>query len=159
MTGDDLILLLNTLQAEMASKPSSIVKQETKNLEEDMKQRIFKLGLNSFGSGIGDYMSSKWVNKRAAKGLQTDFVDLKYTGELHQSFTNEKKSNKNEYVLGFSDDYNAEKADYQEILQGQKAGSDRMDIFDPSQAELDKITQSVEDALDKLVENVFTQFQ
>tara|TARA_R110000868_G_scaffold132409_2_gene343456 strand:+ start:6705 stop:7184 length:480 start_codon:yes stop_codon:yes gene_type:complete len=159
MTADGLISLLNTLKIEVASESSVIIGKEAKLLEEDMKKRIFEKGLNSFDSSIGVYMSSKWVDKRAARGLQTGFVDLKFSGELRQSFTTKNKSTKNEATLFFSDSKNAEKANDQEILQGLKAGTDRMDIFDPSKKEIDKLTQSVENSLDKLVEDIFTKFQ
>ena len=139
---------------------SDAIKKPMKDLENTMKERIFKKGLNSKGSKIGKYgkyyspeYKSLWIPLRKSRGLQTKFVDLKFTGDLSDSFTSDKVD-KDSVGIGFSDDENYEKSLIQEILQGQKKGGRSMDIFTPRRSELTKMqkeaVKSIEDELEKL---------
>ena len=57
-----------------------ILQKRSEVTKQMIKTRIFGEGLNTSYSDIGIY-SGKWSKKRKAKGLQTAYVDLKYTGQ------------------------------------------------------------------------------
>ena len=63
---------------------SSVLLRPVQIVESEMKERIFLKGLNPSGGKIGDY-SEKWAEIREASGLQTKYIDLKFTGKLRES--------------------------------------------------------------------------
>jgi hypothetical protein len=160
MTPQEFEKRIDALVRVLNRDKSDVILEPMKNLEKDMKERIFEKGLNSKGSKIGKYGSyysseykSLWIPLRQKRGLQTKFVDLKFTGDLMNSFVAEKDE-KDSVAIGFDDDENYEKSLIQEILQGQKKGGRSMDIFTPRRLELNKLqkdaVKTIEDELDKL---------
>lgn len=51
---------------------------------EDMNRDQLSQGLDTQGMVMQEGYSDQWGAEREAKGLQTDFVDLKFTGSFHK---------------------------------------------------------------------------
>ena len=156
MTPQELVLRLEAVSRLFKRDKSNVLLQAMIELEETMKERIFEKGINSGGRKIGKYGQS-WPPIRKAKGLQTKYVDLKFSGDLMDSFVADKDE-KDSVALGFSDDFNYEKALYQEGLQGKKKGFNSMNIFTPRNVEIRQMQKiaikEIEDEIEKII-NVF----
>jgi len=63
---------------------SSVLLMPVQEIESQMKERIFLKGLTPGGGKIGNY-GAKWAEIRDAAGLQTEYIDLKFTGRLRES--------------------------------------------------------------------------
>lgn len=63
---------------------SSVLLRPVQELESQIKERVFLKGLTPGGGKIGDY-GAKWAEIRDAAGLQIDYIDLKFTGQLRES--------------------------------------------------------------------------
>lgn len=85
---------------------SSVLLRPVQELESQIKERVFLKGLTPGGGKIGDY-SAKWAEIRDAAGLQIDYIDLKFTGQLRESiksaYTGDLFSSKSA-VIYISDD-------------------------------------------------------
>lgn len=69
---------------------SSVLLKPVQQVEADMKERIFLKGKRPSGNKIGNYAEPKgdtpsWADIRKARGLQIEFIDLKFTGDLRES--------------------------------------------------------------------------
>lgn len=131
-------------------------------LDENMSNRIFKKGLNAAGTKIGKYgryyskvYDSLWVPLRKSRGLQVEYVDLNFTGELKSSLVVEKQDDT--VVYGFDDEQVYEKALFQETLQGEKVGIEEMDIFSVTTKEeniaIKEIQRKIERDLNSIIDS------
>ncbi len=136
---------LDTLLSKEANK---ILFSPTKGLEGIMKERIFLQGLNSDENPIGIGYSKRWGNVRTKKGLQTDFVDMKFSGRLRKSMTT-KRADENTSVIVIDNDFDyKEKALKQEDLR-------EFYIFRPTNDEVDILEVFVDKALAIQIEKIF----
>lgn len=142
MTPEEAMFFLDNISDYVEDNTNDIMFEGSKEMEELMKYRIFKMGKNSFNSQIGDYMSGKWIQLRIDRGRQVDYVDLNFTGELRQSIYS--FGTKDGAVIQFADSFNLEKANKQELLQGQKAGANRMEIFTSTKEEVKTVADDTE---------------
>lgn len=84
MTIQQAIGKIEKLNSSLGLIGGSILLKATKRMEREYKERVFIKGLSSNGSKIGSY-SKGWAEVRESKGLQTSFIDLKFTGSLRES--------------------------------------------------------------------------
>jgi hypothetical protein len=131
------------------------IAEGAEKLDTLMSNRIFKKGLNATGSKIGKYgryysreYKSLWVPLRNRFGLQTRYVDLYFTGDLKESLVVDRK-NYEEVEFGFNSTEEHDKAMFQEMLQGKKAGGGPMDIFSVTAEEETKTLKEIEKNLIK----------
>lgn len=154
MTPEEAINFLGEISNFVDDETQPIMLEGSEDMEEKMKYRIFKLGENAFNSQIGDYRSSFWIKERIERGRQVEYVDLNFTGDLRQSITSIK--DKDGATIQITDSKNLEKANKQERLQGDKAGSPgAMDIFSSTKKEVKEVADDTEkkylDGLDKII--------
>jgi hypothetical protein len=148
MTIDQAILKLGKLENLLSKEANKILFSPTKGLEGIMKERIFLEGLNSEESPIGTGYSKRWGKVRTKKGLQTDFVDLKFSGRLRKSMTTKRAdANTSVIVIDNDTDYQ-DKALKQEDLRG-------FYIFRPTDDEVDVLEVFVGKALDIQIDKIF----
>lgn len=102
----------------------------------DSKSRIFNNGQDKLNSSIGTYKSS-YKSFRKKKGLQTQYVDLKVTGELQKSITYDADS------IFFKNDYGKKISGYNEKHFKKR-------IFAPSESEADIFINELDKNLSKL---------
>lgn len=101
------IAKIQKLETSLASIGSSVLLKSMKRIEREYKERVFVKGISSNGGKIGDY-SKGWAEVRQSKGLQTAFIDLKFTGSLMKSIKT-AAIDANSVVMYVSDDLNYEK--------------------------------------------------
>lgn len=137
MTIEQAISKLEKLTTFLDQTPNKLVLTPTRGVESLVKERIFLKGINSDSEEIGFGYSKRWAEARKAKGLQTDYVDLKFTGSLRKSLTT-KVDGANTVVMMIDNDFNyQEKAKEQERLR-------QMDIFALTEGEVNVLTDFVE---------------
>jgi hypothetical protein len=120
--------------------------QSIQTTETTYKERIFTDGKNAAGGKIGDYgdkpgfYSKKykdyWIPVRMTFGKQVDHVDLNFEGKLKKSIVVEAAV-KTAYLVT-KNAFEYRKAKVQEKLQAAKKQEPPMDIFTPSDEELQK---------------------
>jgi hypothetical protein len=148
MTIDQAILKLGKLEALLTNEANKILLTPTRGVEGVMKERIFLKGLNSDENPIGIGYSALWGDIRKKKGLQTDFVDLKFSGRLRKSMTT-KVADKDSVVIMIDNDFDyKEKALKQEDLR-------EFYIFRPTDDEVDVLEVFVGKALDIQIDKIF----
>ena len=153
MTPEDFYELLNSFSLEYIKEKKNIQTNPLHDLLEIYNKRIFKFGKNTHGSDIGNY-GVKWHKVRSEEGLQVEFVDLKFSGELRDSIKIIK--NKDESIIEIGEIL---KANYQEQLQGKKAGSDRMDIFTVSKDEEEETIRLTEEIIDSIFDDILNKYE
>jgi hypothetical protein len=147
MTIDQAIGKIKRLDNLLSKEANKILFSPTRGLEGIMKERIFLEGLNSDSNPIGVGYSKRWGKKRVKKGLQIDFVDLKFSGRLRNSMTT-KRADANTSVIVIDNDEDYEKkALKQEDLR-------RFYIFRPTDEELDILEVFVGKALDIQIDKI-----
>lgn len=124
----------------------------------NIDHRVFTAGKDRDGNKIGSYSTTKlpasffgleeteypngisYKEYRGLKGLKTDFIDLKFTGELQRSIT------LNDESVYFKNQYGVEIGGYNEVRFGKKIfspGAVEKKIFiDVLNSELDKLWKS-----------------
>ena len=147
MTIDQAIGKIKRLDNLLSKEANKILFSPTRGLEGIMKERIFLEGLNSDSMSIGGGYSKRWGKKRVKKGLQIDFVDLKFSGRLRKSMTTKRAdANTSVIVIDNDEDYE-DKAVKQEELR-------RFYIFRPTDEELDILEVFVGKALDIQIDKI-----
>jgi hypothetical protein len=147
MTINQAIGKLKRLDNLLSKEANKILFSPTRGLEGIMKERIFLEGLNSDTNPIGVGYSKRWGKARTKKGLQTDFVDLKFSGRLRKSMTT-KRADANTSVIVIDNDTDYEdKAVKQEDLRG-------FYIFRPTDDEVDILEVFVGKALDIQIDKI-----
>ena len=140
MTIQQAINKLGKLEGLLANEANKILLTPTRGMEGIMKERIFLKGLNSDENPIGIGYSALWGDIRKKKGLQTDFVDLKFSGRLRKSMTT-KVVDANSVAITIDNDFDyKEKAMKQEDLR-------EFYIFKPTEAEVEVLENFVVNTL------------
>lgn len=147
MTSEQLIQGLKDWKSLMRLNRGVLMEKTVAAILPVYKQRIFGGGFDADMGYIGEYRSKIWVQERLKKGLQVDYVDLKFSGKLYDAI----KAQKDGYdaVAAIPKDKEYQKAIEQEVLQGEKKGGPgrRMDIFSLTD-------QEVEIAENRMLENL-----
>ena len=107
MTIQQAIGKIEKLESSIKSIGSSVLLKSMKRLEREYKERVFVKGISSNGAKIGNY-SEGWAEVRQSKGLQTAFIDLKFTGSLYKSIKT-APIDESSVVMYVDDDLNYEK--------------------------------------------------
>lgn len=161
MTPEEAIQFLGDIGDFADKETNKIMLDGSKDMESKMKNRIFFKGKNAFNSNIGKYgkyyseeYQKYWIPLRESRGLQVNYVDLKFTGELMDSIQSIKSENG--ATIQITNSKNLKKAEWQENLQAAKIGSpEPMDIFSSSKEELKEVSDNTEkkylDGLDKII--------
>jgi hypothetical protein len=145
MTIDQLIGKIEKLRSLLERTPNKLLITPTRGLESIVKERIFINGIGSDSKVIGTGYSNRWKAARESKGLQTKYVDLKFTGSLRKNLTTRVEDSATVVMTIDSDfDYN-EKAIYQEKFR-------KMSIFALSDKETKTLGEFVEMVLDFQIE-------
>jgi hypothetical protein len=140
MTIQQAINKLGKLEGLLANEANKILLTPTRGMEGIMKERIFLKGLNSDSNPIGVGYSALWKGIREKKGLQTGFVDLKFSGRLRKSMTT-KVVDANSVAITIDNDFDyKEKAMKQEDLR-------EFYIFKPTEAEVEVLENFVVNTL------------
>lgn len=107
MTIEQAISKISKLDDSLELISSSVLLKSMKRIEREYKERVFIKGLSSNGAKIGNY-SEGWSQVRISKGLQVDFIDLKFTGSLRKSIKT-AAVDKSSVAMYIDDDLNYEK--------------------------------------------------
>lgn len=126
MTIDELKRKIGTIANDVAQRQTDFLVLGAKQLEGEMKTRIFNNGGASNGTKIGKYKSKSWIKARSKVGNQTGFVDLEFTGDLRNSIQVVRSGN--DVFLAVTNDRDFAKAKFQEEQR-------KMAIFVPTNAE------------------------
>lgn len=109
-----------TVKLKGLEDPDPLLREIATSMLAIVKERIHEKGLNSAGSQIGTY-SDSYLAYRSSVGKSTGSnVILSLTGQMENDFKIVAQS-KTRYGLGFSNQFNADKADWLE--NGRKAGT------------------------------------
>lgn len=141
MTIRDFNNALRRINRLLSSPQRRVLVPATKELNNDIKSRIFVEGKDADEGRIGNYKSKSWIRKRVKKQLQVGFVDLKYTGSLSNSL---KVISKNKNVTIETDNPVGQ---YQEERR-KKA------IFAASEDEVDDLTTYIEILFEQEIEKI-----
>jgi hypothetical protein len=148
MTIQQTINKIKKLDTLLATQANKILLTPTRGLEGIMKERIFIFGINSDDNPIGIGYSKLWGYIRQKKGLQTDFVDMKFSGRLKKNMTT-KVADKDTVVIMIDNDFDYKnKAIKQEDLR-------EFYIFKPTEDEASVLEGFVEKALEFQIEKIF----
>jgi hypothetical protein len=119
-SSDTSALTRITVKLKGLEDPDPLLREIATSMLAIVKERIHEKGLNSAGGQIGTY-SDSYLEYRAKVGKSTGSnVILALTGQMENDFKIVAQS-KTRYALGFSNKFNAEKADWLE--NGRKAGT------------------------------------
>lgn len=146
MTFEDLLRRVTTIATAMEAKKGDWLIETAKRLEGSMKARVFNRGQNTDEEFIGQYKSKYWIKKRSEGGRQVSKVDLEDTGSLRNSI--KPLMDGQDAVLAVVNDLDYQKAMGQELIQGRKKGAEKMEIFTPSDSEI----EDAQENLDQLIE-------
>lgn len=152
MTPEQFKRKLDLAARQIAAKRGDILLAGVKDLEGRMKSRIFNKGLNSDNSKIGNYSKgwafirkngkpvkgTKGKQRQKPDGLQTNYIDLEFTGDLRRSITPAKDGN--DAVLYMNNDEKFEIAGY---LEEQK----KQVIFDATNKEGAAVVKYVDELI------------
>lgn len=165
LTVEEMIQGLKDFASKMQKESNELMFQTVKDLELEYKERIFVFGENTKGTqtSYGNYIDKKtgeyWPTLRERKGLQTDYVDLYYTGELERN-VKPVKASKGGAVMAIPSDKNYKKARFQEKLQSGENGlklrytnPDSIDIFGISNKEIQSAEKRMLNNLDTFLKN------
>lgn len=148
MTIQQTINKIKKLDTLLATQANKILLTPTRGLEGIMKERIFIFGINSDDNPIGIGYSKLWGDIRKKRGLQTDFVDLKFSGRLRKNMTT-KVADKDTVVIMIDNDFDYKnKAVKQEDMR-------EFYIFKPTEDEAVILEDFVEKALEFQIEKIF----
>lgn len=128
-----------------------------KNIEADMKQRIFDNSTGTSGEVFGSYRSEAYKKRRKDAGRQTDIKDLQFSGHLKTDMQVGVSSGKN--VIGFLDDKS------KDIVKGQEDGSKTrygtfvpqigFPIFKPQDEEISEGIKKYNEVINDKIKEVF----
>lgn len=106
-----------------------------------ISNRVQNDGLKTDGSPIQSSYSDGYGKRRSKKGLQTEFVDLTFTGDMMDSLL--PFQNNGDWVVGFNSAKQAQKAEWNEIRFGK--------VFDLSGNEIDTIQKGINERVGKII--------
>lgn len=149
MTIKQAINKLKKLENFLDKQPNKLLLTPTRAVEGIMKERIFLQGLNSDSNPIGIGYSQLWGDIRKKKGLQTDFVDLKFSGRLRKNMTT-KVVDSNTVAIVINNDFDYKnKAMKQEDMR-------EFYIFKPTESEADILENYVSITLEFQIDTILT---
>lgn len=149
MTIKQAINKLKKLENFLDKQPNKLLLTPTRAVEGIMKERIFLQGLNSDSNPIGIGYSQLWGEVRKKKGLQTDFVDLKFSGRLRKNMTT-KVVDSNTVAIVINNDFDYKnKAMKQEDMR-------EFYIFKPTESEADILENYVSITLEFQIDTILT---
>lgn len=128
----DILINLKDKAIEVAAINS--VTLATNEYVANMKNRVFKDGKNTNNEKIGDYKKGRYRNKRAEKGRQVDYVDLKNEGSLQFSIQSDENK------VGYTSAKEAKKGGGLQF--GNKNIKGYGIVFQPSKSEKEKHTEN-----------------
>ena len=114
-----------------------------------MLQRIFNRGEDAMGNPIGKYSTnpdgsdSSYIKRRQKKGLQTNYIDLQFEGNLFRSV--DVGTSNDVPCIGITNSKSADVSEDLEIKLG--TGPVPRNIFTPSQSEIDNASRVATDYL------------
>ena len=149
MTINQAISKLGKLSSFLAKEPNKLLLTPTRAMEGIMKERIFLEGLNSDSNPIGIGYSKLWGDIRRKKGLQTDFVDLKFSGRLRKNMTTKVADSKTVAIVIDNDFDYKNKAMKQEDFR-------EFYIFKPTESEADTLEEYVSITLEFQIDKILT---
>jgi hypothetical protein len=106
-----------------------------------IKRRVHTLGNKGDGSQIGQYRRESYKRFRKSKGRQIQYVDLQLEGDLIRGYVTGKTDDTGSNCVGFTNDFETEKAFKMERIYGQ--------VFAPSEQEIDIAMKSYQALLDQ----------
>jgi len=159
--------LLQRISMALAPRTKEFLLLAGKDLEGRMKSRIFNKGKNSSDGSIGSYKSKWWKKirqdgkagsqKYRFSGRQIGYVDLEYSSDLRNSI--QVVQDRDSTALAIIDDHNYDKAMGQELIQGRKAGTAKMEIFTPTKKEEKAVQEYVNDLIDLEIDKILKRYQ
>lgn len=106
-----------------------------------ISSRVQNDGLKTDGSPIQSSYSDGYAKRRGKKGLQTEFVDLTFMGDMMDSLL--PFQNNGDWVVGFNSSKQAQKAEWNEIRFGK--------VFDLSGNEIEVIKKGIEERVGNIL--------
>lgn len=106
-----------------------------------IKRRVHTQGQKGDGSQIGQYQRDSYKKLRKSKGRQIQYVDLQFEGDLIRGYATGKTDDTGANCVGFTNDFETEKAFKMERIYGQ--------VFAPSEDEIDIAMKSYQGLLDQ----------
>lgn len=95
-----LIAKLDELPEFVQDISNNSIEDNSENILDLNRSQMLVSGIDSEGDSLGEY-SAFTVQKRKDKGLQTEFIDLRYTGEFQDSLI--LQQDKDAYFIGALD--------------------------------------------------------
>ena len=89
-TVETLILKLDSLPGFVQQSGNSSIEENKDDILDLNKAQMIVLGVDSDNSKLGEYAPLS-VQERKKKGLQTDYIDLRFTGDFQDSMTVKKE--------------------------------------------------------------------
>lgn len=133
VTNMDQVLKASLKQLESLLDDDKITRQAALDAVALVSNRVQNDGKKTDGSEIQSFYSKGYASKRSKKGLQTNFVDLTFTGDMMDSFI--PFQNEGDWVAGFNSEKQGQKAEWNEMRFGT--------IFELSQSELQIIEKGI----------------
>jgi hypothetical protein len=122
------------------SDPDKVLRSSAIDTVALISDRIQQQGLKSNGTPIKSFYSFEYSQKRRRNGLQTQYIDLTFTGDMLADYT-VVSDGSDSFVAGFRSDKSAQKADFNE----QRFGI----VFHASKEELDILKEGVLESVKK----------
>lgn len=153
MTIDEFVTSMENLNMELENQILLILESESEVLTKKIRKRVKEDGIISTGSesngkATSDYSNkSKWKNKRRKKGLQVDYKDLYFSGDLFNSFIpRDVKTDGNTITVMSSVDTSG-RGEKKVIGLSKQEGLTNSYVTDPIKTELDEAYKSIEERL------------
>lgn len=90
-TVEDLITDLTALPEFINEIVEFTMEDKSEDIEDFNRTQLQQKGVDAFGKALGDYAQST-IREREKRGLQTSYVDLKFTGKFQNDIELNKKS-------------------------------------------------------------------
>lgn len=152
MTPEEFKKTLNAIALELTRAKGELLLLGGKDIEGRMKSRIFNKGLNSQDAPIGKYKSKSWIKKRQSKGRAVSKVDLEFSGDLRNSI--QTVADGSDVVVAIINDREYLISQGQEKIQGNKVGQSKMVIFEPTDKEIKRTQNYINDLIEEKIENI-----
>lgn len=152
MTPEQFKQALTQIAVQLTQSKTELLLLGGKDIEGRMKQRIFNKGLNTNDSPIGKYKSKSWIKKRSSKGRSVSKVDLEFSGDLRNSI--QTVADGSDVVVAIINDREYLISQGQEKIQGNKVGQSKMVIFEPTDKEVRRTQNYINDLIDEKIESI-----
>lgn len=152
MTPEEFKRALSRIAVELTQSKTELLLLGGKDIEGRMKQRIFNKGLNTNENPIGKYKSKSWIKKRSSKGRSVSKVDLEFSGDLRNSI--QTVADGSDVVVAIINDREYLISQGQEKIQGNKVGQSKMVIFEPTDKEVRRTQNYINDLIDEKIESI-----